>query len=101
AQIRNAVDLAREHGFAKIVSSPPQYSLLHRDPEEDGIPVSRENVLAQIPCSPLAQGVLTGKYAPGESAEEGTRAADRSQWMELHRHGVLRRGHALRPNTAR
>jgi 1-deoxyxylulose-5-phosphate synthase len=65
AQIRNAVDLAREHGFAKIVSSQPEYSLLHRDPETDVIPASRENGVSQIVWSPLAQGVLSGKYRPG------------------------------------
>ncbi len=61
-QIRGAVDLAREQGFAKIVSSQPEYSLLHRDAEEDVIPASRENGVSQIVYSPLAQGVLSGKY---------------------------------------
>ncbi|HEY2218983.1 MAG TPA: aldo/keto reductase, partial [Gaiellaceae bacterium] len=61
-QIRRAVALARKHSFAKIVSSQPQYSLLHRDPEQDVIPASRENGISQIPWSPLAQGVLSGKY---------------------------------------
>jgi aryl-alcohol dehydrogenase-like predicted oxidoreductase len=96
-QIRRAVDLAREHGFAKIVSSQPEYSLLERAPEEDVIPASRENGISQIPYSPLAQGVLTGKYLPGESAGEGTRAAERSQWMQLYNDGVLERVQRLRP----
>jgi aryl-alcohol dehydrogenase-like predicted oxidoreductase len=100
AQIRNAVDLAREHGFAKIVSSQPEYSLLLRDPEEDMIPASRENGVSQIVYSPLAQGVLTGKYAPGEGAGEGTRAAARSQWMELYNDDVLARVQRLRPIAA-
>jgi aryl-alcohol dehydrogenase-like predicted oxidoreductase len=78
-QIRGAVELAREHGFAKIVSSQPEYSLLHRQPEEDVIPASRESGVSQIVYSPLAQGVLSGKYAPGEAAREGTRAAARAQ----------------------
>jgi aryl-alcohol dehydrogenase-like predicted oxidoreductase len=60
-QIRRAVELAREHGFAEIVSSQPEYSLLHRDPEEEVIPVSRESGVSQIPWSLLAQGVLSGK----------------------------------------
>ena len=76
-QIRRAVELAREQGFAKIVSSQPEYSLLHRDPEEDVIPASRENGISQIVYSPLAQGVLTGKYRPGESFADDTRAAAR------------------------
>jgi aryl-alcohol dehydrogenase-like predicted oxidoreductase len=76
-QIRAAVELAREHGFAKIVSSQPEYSLLHREPEEDVIPSSRENGVSQIVYSPLAQGVLSGKYRPGEAYAADTRAAAR------------------------
>jgi aryl-alcohol dehydrogenase-like predicted oxidoreductase len=96
-QIRNAVGLAREHGFAKIVSSQPEYSLLERAPEEGVIPASRENAVSQIVYSPLAQGVLTGKYMPGESAGEGTRAAERSQWMGLYNDAALERVQRLRP----
>jgi aryl-alcohol dehydrogenase-like predicted oxidoreductase len=96
-QIRNAVDLAREHGFAKIVSSQPEYSLLEREAEEDIIPASRENGISQIVYSPLAQGVLTGKYTPGATAEEGTRAAARPEWMHLYRDDVLERVQRLRP----
>jgi aryl-alcohol dehydrogenase-like predicted oxidoreductase len=96
-QIRNAVDLAREHGFAKIVSSQPEYSLLERDPETDVIPASRESGVSQIVYSPLAQGILTGKYAPGADAGEGTRAAERSQWMQLYSDDVLERVQRLRP----
>ena len=76
-QIRGAVGLAREDGFVKIVSSQPEYSLLQREPEEDVIPASRENGVSQIVWSPLAQGVLSGKYRPGESYAEDTRAAAR------------------------
>lgn len=76
-QIRGAVGLAREHGFAKIVSSQPEYSLLHRQPEEDVIPDSRESGVSQIVYSPLAQGVLSGKYRPGAAFAEDTRAAAR------------------------
>ena len=76
-QILGAVELARERGFAKIVSSQPEYSLLHRDPEEDVIPASRESGVSQIVYSPLAQGVLSGKYLPGKSFAEDTRAAAR------------------------
>ena len=96
-QIRGAVELAREQGFAKIVSSQPEYSLLHREPEEDVIPASRENGVSQIVYSPLAQGVLSGKYAPGEAAGEGTRAAARAQWMEYFEDDVLERVKRLRP----
>jgi len=97
-QIRRAVALARKDGFAKIVSSQPQYSLLHRDPEQDVIPASRESGVSQIPWSPLAQGVLSGKYRPG-AWEEGTRAAARgdgfmSQYLS---EDVLERVERLRP----
>jgi 1-deoxyxylulose-5-phosphate synthase len=76
-QIRGAVELARERGFAKIVSSQPEYSVLRREPEEDVIPASRENGVSQIVYSPLAQGVLSGKYRPGESFAADTRAVAR------------------------
>ena len=77
-QIRAAVKLARSHGFAKIVSSQPEYSLLHRRPERGIIPASAANGVSQIVWSPLAQGVLTGKYMPGARYGSGTRAAARS-----------------------
>jgi aryl-alcohol dehydrogenase-like predicted oxidoreductase len=81
AQIERAVELCREHGFAKPVSSQPQYSMLHRDPERDVFPVSRENGISQIVYSPLAQGVLSGKYRPGADAPAGSRAAARPEDM--------------------
>ena len=98
-QIRRAVQLARKHGFAKIVSSQPQYSLLRRDPEQDVIPASRENGISQIPWSPLAQGVLTGKYRPGESFAGETRAAARGEGFMSQYLGedVLERVERLRP----
>jgi aryl-alcohol dehydrogenase-like predicted oxidoreductase len=98
AQIRNAVDLARERGFAKIVSSQPEYSMLQRDPEEDVIPASRENGVSQIVYSPLAQGVLSGKYRPGEQPAEGTRSALRGDLMwGYNSEKVLERVERLRP----
>jgi aryl-alcohol dehydrogenase-like predicted oxidoreductase len=97
-QIRRAVELAREHGFAKIVSSQPEYSLLYRDPEQDVIPASRENGVSQIVYSPLAQGVLSGKYRPGEAFAAGTRARGRNEWMsEYLGNDVLERVQRLRP----
>jgi aryl-alcohol dehydrogenase-like predicted oxidoreductase len=97
-QIQQAVDLAREHGYVKIVSSQPEYSLPERGPEADMIPVSAANGISQVVYSPLAQGVLTGKYAPGERAAEGTRAATRNEWMsEYLADDVLERVQRLRP----
>ena len=96
-QIQQAIDLAREHGYVKIVSSQPEYSLLHREPEEDVIPVSKANGISQVVYSPLAQGVLSGKYAPGEPASEGTRASARPEWMEYFEDDVLERVQRLGP----
>jgi aryl-alcohol dehydrogenase-like predicted oxidoreductase len=76
-QIQASLDLSREHGFTKFVSSQPQYSLLWRAPEEDVIPLCAANGISQIVWSPLAQGALTGKYHPGEAPPAGSRATDR------------------------
>jgi aryl-alcohol dehydrogenase-like predicted oxidoreductase len=81
----------------KLVSSQPEYSLLHREPEESVIPVSKANGISQVVYSPLAQGVLSGKYAPGEEAPEGTRASARAEWMEDFEPAVLERVQRLRP----
>jgi aryl-alcohol dehydrogenase-like predicted oxidoreductase len=65
-------------GAEHFVSSQPQYSMIWRGPERDVIPASRELGISQIVWSPLAQGVLTGKYKPGEPPPEGTRATSDS-----------------------
>jgi aryl-alcohol dehydrogenase-like predicted oxidoreductase len=75
-QIEAAVTLAKERGLEKPVSSQPQYSMLWRRIEANGVlRTSQEHGISQIVWSPLAQGVLTGKYRPGEPPPEGTRAA--------------------------
>jgi aryl-alcohol dehydrogenase-like predicted oxidoreductase len=61
-------------GAERFVSSQPQYSLLWRQPEKEIIPLCRDNGISQIVWSPLAQGVLTGKYLPGAPPPSGTRA---------------------------
>ena len=76
SQIEEAVLLAGQMGLDRIVSNQPQYSLLWRVPETEVIPVSKANGISQIVWSPLAQGVLTGKYAPGQKPPEGSRATD-------------------------
>ena len=58
----------------RFVSSQPQYSLLHRTPEAEVIPLCAANGISQIVWSPLAQGVLTGKYRPGEEPPADSRA---------------------------
>ena len=73
-QIRASLELSREQGYEKFVSSQPQYSMLHRDPEHEVFPLCRENGISQIVWSPLAQGALTGKYKPGAPPPAGSRA---------------------------
>jgi len=97
-QIRAA--LALVPGVEKFVSSQPQYSLLHRVPEREVIPLCKENGISQIVWSPLAQGALTGKYKPGEEPAAGTRAASQQMgWaMDSYRDDeVLERVQRLGP----
>ena len=72
--IRDALAMVPE--FAKFVSSQPQYSLLWRRPEKEVIPLCAENCISQIVWSPLAQGVLSGKYKAGADAPTDSRAAN-------------------------
>src|SRR5881398_1698295 len=65
-------------GVEKFVSSQPQYSMIWRGPERYLFPVCAANGISQIVWSPLAQGVLTGKYKPGQPPPEGTRATSSS-----------------------
>jgi aryl-alcohol dehydrogenase-like predicted oxidoreductase len=73
-RIQAALELARQNGYAKFVSSQPQYSLVWREPEEEVIPLCAANGISQIVWSPLGQGVLTGKYHPDQPPPQGTRA---------------------------
>jgi aryl-alcohol dehydrogenase-like predicted oxidoreductase len=73
-EIRASLELSRENGYEKFVSSQPQYSMLHRDPEREVFALCRENGISQIVWSPLAQGALTGKYKPGAPPPQGSRA---------------------------
>ncbi|OBI47475.1 aldo/keto reductase [Mycobacterium kyorinense] len=75
AQIRAAHALARQLGVS-LISSQPQYSMLWRIIEPEVIPACRELGLSQIVWSPMAQGVLSGKYLPGQPPPAGSRATD-------------------------
>lgn len=103
AQIQAAVDIAKQMNFDKIVSNQPQYSLLWRVIEGEVIPTSEKNGISQIVWSPMAQGVLTGKYLPGQAAPAGSRATDPSgarmieRWM---RDDVLTAVQNLKPIAA-
>jgi aryl-alcohol dehydrogenase-like predicted oxidoreductase len=74
-QLEEAREIQADLGLDPIVSSQPQYSMLYRAIEDHVIPVSRRLGIGQIVWSPIAQGVLAGKYAPGDAPPAGTRAA--------------------------
>ncbi|MBN9215518.1 MAG: aldo/keto reductase [Microbacterium sp. SCN 70-200] len=74
-QLREGHALSKQLGF-QLVSNQPQYSALWRVIEEKVIPTSQELGISQIVWSPLAQGVLTGKYLPGQPVPAGSRATD-------------------------
>jgi aryl-alcohol dehydrogenase-like predicted oxidoreductase len=78
ANIQAALDLVGSAGVEKFVSSQPQYSMLWRRPEPEVFPLSAANGISQIVWSPLAQGALTGKYAPGSPPPTDSRAASES-----------------------
>jgi aryl-alcohol dehydrogenase-like predicted oxidoreductase len=99
-RIQAALDLTRDRGFAKFVSSQPQYSLLWREPEDEVIPLCAANGISQIVWSPLGQGVLSGKYDPDKPPPPGTRATSEEMggWMDrLMQPDVLRAVQRLKP----
>lgn len=75
-QIRQAVEIADAMGFDRIISNQPQYSMLWRVIESAVVPLCEDQGIGQIVWSPIAQGVLTGKYRPGEQPPSGSRATD-------------------------
>ncbi len=75
-QLRAGHALAQQLGI-QLISNQPQYSMLWRVIEEKVVPASVELGISQIVWSPIAQGVLTGKYLPGAPLPEGTRATDK------------------------
>ncbi|HEX6886665.1 MAG TPA: aldo/keto reductase family protein [Candidatus Nanopelagicales bacterium] len=99
-EIGAAVELAEEMGFDRIVSNQPQYSMLWRVIEAEVIPECEADGIGQVVWSPMAQGVLTGKYLPGQPPPEGSRATDPtgsgfvSRFLE---DDVLERVQRLRP----
>ncbi|GIG60477.1 aldo/keto reductase [Longispora fulva] len=75
SEIREAAALAKELNI-QLVSSQPQYNMLWRVIEAEVIPTSEELGLSQIVWSPIRQGILTGKYLPGQPPPAGSRATD-------------------------
>ena len=103
AQLRDAHQLAQQLGIS-LISNQPQYSMLWRIIEGEIIPTSAKLGIGQIVWSPIAQGVLTGKYLPGEHPPVGSRATDDKgganmikRWMT---DDVLTRVQQLRPIAA-
>jgi aryl-alcohol dehydrogenase-like predicted oxidoreductase len=74
-QLRAGHALAQQLGF-QLISNQPEYSMLWRVIEADVVPTSKELGISQVVWSPIAQGVLTGKYRPGEQPPAGSRATD-------------------------
>ncbi len=100
-QIKDALKIQDARGYTRFVSSQPQYSALWRVIETEVVPLSRKEGIGQIVWSPMAQGVLTGKYLPGKKAPAGSRATDKksgagfiSRWM---RDDVLEAVQNLKP----
>jgi len=100
SEIRAAAELARQLRIP-LVSNQPQYSMLWRVVEAEVIPTSEELGIGQIVWSPIAQGVLTGKYVPGEAVPAGSRATDDksgavfiARWLD---DAVLTRVQRLKP----
>ncbi len=101
SQIRNAFAL---DGVARFVSSSPQYSLLRRQPERRVFPLCRKLGVGQIVWSPLAQGVLSGKYSAAVAPPAGSRAGSRAARRHMLRFTgpeILAAVERLRPIAAR
>ncbi|MEV8475781.1 aldo/keto reductase family protein [Streptomyces sp. NPDC051173] len=99
-QIARAVKLTGELGLERFVSNQPQYSMLWRVVEPEIVPLCEREGLSQIVWSPLAQGVLTGKYLPGRPPPAGSRATDEAgaRWVKTFlRDEVLERVQQLAP----
>jgi aryl-alcohol dehydrogenase-like predicted oxidoreductase len=99
-EIAAALRIAGEMGFDRIVSNQPQYNMLWRVIEAEVLPLCEKEGIGQIVFSPIAQGVLTGKYLPGAPAPAGSRATDAGGSRFIERvltDDVLTRVQELRP----
>jgi aryl-alcohol dehydrogenase-like predicted oxidoreductase len=86
-KINAAAESARAHGWTPMTSSQPQYSMLWRKPEAAVFAACVNHGLGNIVYSPLAQGVLTGKYKPGQPPPEGSRAANPEMNITMETNG--------------
>nr|WP_263323285.1 aldo/keto reductase family protein [Neobacillus sp. Marseille-Q6967] len=76
AQITDAVHIAKERNFRPLISNQPIYNMLVRYIEKEVLPICEKEGIGQVVFSPLAQGILTGKYKPGQPVPESSRAAN-------------------------
>jgi len=106
-QIAHATDIVRMSAgrLYPVASNQPYYNALGRDLEKEVLPLCGREGIGLVVYSPLAQGVLTGKYKPGQPLPEGSRAADPSQNMFLNEgkldENVLEKVQKLRPIAER
>lgn len=84
-EIEQALKIADEMGFDRIVSNQPQYNMLWRVIEAEVVPLCKREGIGQIVWSPIAQGVLTGKYKPGQPPPSGSRATDEKSGAQFIR----------------
>ncbi len=75
-QIAAALRIAGQLGLDRLVSNQPQYNMIWRVIEAEVVPLCEQEGIGQIVFSPIAQGVLTGKYQPGAAPPAGSRATD-------------------------
>lgn len=104
SEVEQALKIQDARGYDRFISNQPQYSMLWRVIEKEIVPMSMREGIGQIVWSPIAQGVLTGKYKVGKKAPAGSRATDKksgadmiSRWM---RNDVLSAVEKLRPIAA-
>ncbi len=74
-QLMEALGISARAGWERFVAVQPLYNLVNRDAEVELLPCAQQHSVGVLPYSPIARGVLTGKYKPGEAAPEGSRAA--------------------------
>jgi len=82
-QIKSALNIQKARGWTKFVANQPQYSMLWRVIERHVLPLSQREGIGQIAFSPLAQGVLTGKYLPGKKPPTNSRATDKKSGADM------------------
>ena len=82
-QIASALKIQDARGYNRFISSQPQYSMLWRVIESKVDPICRNEGIGHIVWSPIAQGVLTGKYKPGKKAPSGSRATDKKGGADM------------------